>query len=47
MSDKEASVYMDETLRLFDLYKEKYTIEIERKHKEIEIKVSSNPEEIQ
>jgi hypothetical protein len=44
MSDKEASGYMDETMRLFDLYKKKYTIAIERKHKEIEIKVFSIPE---
>jgi len=30
---------MDETMRLFDLYKKKYTLEIDRKHKEIEMKV--------
>jgi hypothetical protein len=39
--DKEAGGYMDETMRLFDMYKEKYTLGIERKHKEIEMKVST------
>ena len=37
--DKEACGYMDETMRLFEMYKEKYTLGIERKHKEIEMKV--------
>jgi len=28
-------------MRLFEMYKEKYTLEIERNHKEIEMKVRS------
>lgn len=46
MSDKEACGYMDETMRLFDLYKEKYTLEINKKHKEVAMKVSSRSGEI-
>jgi hypothetical protein len=39
MVDLESGGFMDETMNLFDVYKAKHINEIERRHKEINVKV--------
>jgi hypothetical protein len=43
MIDLESGRFMDETMHLFDVYKTKHIVEIERKHKEINVKVRFSP----
>jgi hypothetical protein len=44
--DLESGRFMDETMHLFDVYKTKHIVEIERKHKEINVKVRGPPVQV-